>query len=395
MIRKILIGLAVAFIVALVALLAWRLVEVLWPAEETAEAERAPIPVEVATIERRPIELRQIFSGSLESPARFEVAAKIAGRIDSLVVHVADPIDRGAVVAQLDDDELRQELRQAQAELAVADANLQQARSTALLAQRALERRTTLRDRGISSDADFDSAQAEQSAAESAVAVAEAERQQAESAVESAQIRLGFTQVRAGWNQGDQQRVVAERFLQEGDTVSAGDPIVSIVELDPLLAVFFVAERDYGRLAQGQSVTLQTDAYPGRTFEGEIVRVAPIFTPTSRQARVEAEIANVDRLLKPGMFVRVSAVLDRAEQATVVPESAITSRSDQTAVFLLDEAADVVRLQPVQTGISQDGFTEILGDAITGKVVTLGQQLLNDGSPVRVIESSAVAESGR
>ncbi|NIR30343.1 MAG: HlyD family efflux transporter periplasmic adaptor subunit, partial [Gammaproteobacteria bacterium] len=70
------------------------------------------------------------------------------------------------------------------------------------------------------------------------------------------------------------------------------------VELDPITAVFYVTERDYARLKPGQEAALSTDAYPGESFSGRIVRIAPVFRESTRQARVELRVANPDLRLK-------------------------------------------------------------------------------------------------
>ena len=153
----------------------------------------------------------------------------------------------------------------------------------------------------------------DQLAKQAAVKVAEAQVTRAEAAVSTARIRLGYTQVVAAWSGGDDERVVGQRLVEEGDTVAANTPLFSIVELDPITAVIFLTGRDYGRLKPGQLVTLTTDAYPQREFGGAVTRVAPVFQEASRQARAELTVANPQQLLKPGMFVRAAAVLEELE----------------------------------------------------------------------------------
>jgi RND family efflux transporter MFP subunit len=116
--------------------------------------------------------------------------------------------------------------------------------------------------------------------------------------------------------------VVAERFVEEGDTVSANSPLLSVVELDPLQAVIHATERDYGRLTRGQDALLSTDAWPGEIFPARIERVAPVFQENTRQARVELRVENADHRLKPGMFIRATVVLERAADALVGYEGA-------------------------------------------------------------------------
>lgn len=344
-------------------------------------------------MERGAIARRRTFSGTLEAFAEFRVAAKVGGRVESLTVNLADEVQNGAVVATLDSAEYEQDVAQARAELAVAEANLKEARSVKEIGDRSMRRQTTLRDRGIASESQFDTATAEQLAAEASVAVAEAQVQRARSALEAAQIRLGYTQVRATWSQGDPQRIVGERMVEAGDTVAANVPLMLIVELDPILAVLYVAERDYARITAGQRVALRTDAYPGRMFEGQVARVSPVFESASRQARVELTVPNPERLLKPGMFVRAEAVLESVEQATIVPELAVVTRGDRSVVFVLEEGERGVikaRLTPVELGVSDAGRVQVIGEGLTGRVVTLGQQLLDDGSPVLLPEQDDI-----
>jgi multidrug efflux pump subunit AcrA (membrane-fusion protein) len=101
--------------------------------------------------------------------------------------------------------------------------------------------------------------------------------------------------------------VVAERMVDEGSMVAANAPIVTVVDLDPVVVVVFVTEVDYGLLSPGVEVSVTTDAYPDDRFVGTISRIAPVFRTESRQARVEITVANADGRLKPGMFGGLAA----------------------------------------------------------------------------------------
>ncbi|WP_236254571.1 efflux RND transporter periplasmic adaptor subunit [Mucisphaera calidilacus] len=342
------------------------------------------VPVEVARIQRGSIELRRTFTGSLEARSTMAVAAKISGRVASIEVDLADPVTNGAEVVILDDDEEQQALVQAEAELAVAEAGLTEARDALEIAERKMQRQTLLRERGVASEAQMDTVRAEQLAARSRVAVAEAQRERARATLQTARIRLGYTRVMAAWEAGDDRRVVAQRYVEQGDTVAANTTLLTIVELDPIKAVVFVTERDYARLRPGQHVTISTDSYEDRVFTGKVARVSPVFESSSRQARVELLVPNPGRLLKPGMFVRAETILDAAQDATIVPSGALVRRADRPVLFLLDEQAMRVRMSPVETGIESGGRVQILTSDLSGRVVTLGHQLLDDGSSVTV-----------
>jgi RND family efflux transporter MFP subunit len=362
----------------------WMVVDRLRGTNAAGRQGPAPAPVEVAAVEHGPIELRRTFSGTLESPGQFVVAPKIAGRVERLAVDLGDPVTRGQVVAELDDDEYVQSVAQADAELAVAQANLVEARSSLEIAGRELKRVQALHNQGIGSESELDVAKANQLAKQAAVKVAEAQVTRAEAALSAAKIRLGYTRVAATWTGGDNQRVVARRHVEEGDTVAANSPLLTIVELNPITAVIHLTGKDYGRLKPGLPVTLTTDAYPAEKFAGEVTRVAPVFQQASRQARAEVTVANPQQRLKPGMFVRAEAVLDRVEDATIVPLASLTTRAGQSGVFVINGDGKSVAWQSVQVAIAEGERVQVVGDGITGRVVTLGQQLLDNGSPITI-----------
>jgi RND family efflux transporter MFP subunit len=346
-----------------------------------------PIPVGVAPIRRGPIELRRTFVGALEAPAAFAVAPKVGGRIKRLELDLGDPVPRGRVVAWLDDDEFVQSVAQAEADLAVANASVVEAESALAIAVRALQRVETLRERGVASDQQLDVARADEQAKRARRSVAEAQVKRAEAALEAARIRLSYTKVTADWTGGDDERVVAERHAEPGDNLAANAPILTVVELDPLHAALSVTERDFARLRPGQTATLTTDAYPDETFRGTIVRIAPVFREATRQARVELTVPNSGQRLKPGLFVRASLVLDRIEEATLVPDAALTSRDDRPGVFVVSEDGGTVTWHEVIVGIREGERVQVEGLPASGRVVTLGQHLVDDGSRVSVTDS--------
>ena len=384
------VGLAVVVLLGLAgAVVAKVLTPQAGPGGRSAGVQAAPVDAEA--IEHGPIEHRRVFSGSLEASARTTIAPKVGGRIVTLSLDIADPIRRGEVDATLDREESEQLVTQAEADLALAKAGLAEAQSTASNAEEEFKRLDALHADSIVSDSELDAARAQHLATAAAVEVAQARVSRAESELQAARIRLAYTDVRAEWDAGDDERVVAERHAEEGDTVTAGSPILTIVELDPIDAVIFVTESDYARLGPGQRVSLTTDAYPGRTWEGEVSRIAPVFRQGSRQARVEVRVANPDASLKPGMFVRVEAVLGRVEDATIVPESALTVREGQDVVFVVSGDGRTAKMTPVTVGIRDGQRVQVTGEGLVGRVVTLGQQLLGDGSAISLPDDATNA----
>lgn len=347
-------------------------------------AGAGPVPVEVAAIERGPIEHSRTFTGTLDPKAEFVVAPKVSGRIEQLDVELADMVTRGQRVAKLDDEEYVQSVAQAEAEFAVAMANFAEAEKLLNIAERELQRLEKLSKRGVASESQRDTAKADQLAKQARVEVTRAEVSRSKAALEAARIRLGYTNVTAGWRGGNDQRVVAERYVDEGQTVAANAPLLRIVELNPITAVFSVTERDYTLLRPGQTVTLRTDAHPGEVFEGRIARIAPVFRESTRQARVEVGVDNPELRLKPGMFVRTTVVLQRVEDATIVPEQALVRRNGRDGVFVITDDGKSVSWREVEVGFRQGSRVQVTGDGLKTQVVTLGQQLLDDKSAVSV-----------
>jgi RND family efflux transporter MFP subunit len=353
------------------------------------------VPVEVAQIQRGPIALQRTFSGELEALAEFVVAPKVSGRVERVIVNIADSVKRGQVVAELDNDEYVQAVAQAQADLLVARANQSGAKSALEIAHREFKRTESLLKRGIASDSEFDVATQEQLAKQAQLKVAAALVTKAESSLETANIRLGYTKVTAGWTGGGEHRVVAERYVDEGQTVAANAPLLLIVELHPIIGVVHVTERDYARLKPGQLVSIKTDAYPGKQFTGRIERIAPIFRKSTRQARIEMTIDNPQHRLKPGMFIRTTIVLTQVSDATIIPQQALTIRDDRSGVFIVSEDGQSVVWREVKVGIREGDRVQVQGQGLSGRVVTLGQQLVKDGSAITIPDVQGESAAGR
>lgn len=379
-----------AVVLLIASLLGWFVLRAR-SAETTARpaAERATTAVEVRAVESGVLRDVRQFTGTLESSARFTVATKVGGLVQTVLVDLGDRIEPGQIIARIDDAELVQAVAQAEADLAVRRAELARARSDFSLAQRDFERGEQLRERGIAAESQLDEIAARQGSAQASMQLAEAQVARAESSLVLRRIELGYAQVTATWTENAVYGSVAERYQDPGNTVEANAPVVSVVSLDPLKAVVTVTERDYAGLRIGQSAELTTDAAPGRTFEAVIQRIAPVFSETSRQARIELTVPNAENLLRPGMFARVRVVLAEAEAPAIVPLDALARRDGRDVVFVLDDAGETVRMVEITRGITESGRVQITDPQISGRVVTLGQQLLQDGSRVRVVESGA------
>lgn len=358
------------------------------------QEETLTIPVEVAPVQTRTLYDTRQFSGTLRSSAQYIIAPKVSGQLEGLVADIGDTVEKGQLVAWISDQEFVQNVAQANAQLEVAKARLNEARSSLDSARREFNRIDRLRDQRVASESEYDAALSRLRSAEAGVKVAEAQVQQAEASLKTAEIQLSYTRIHADWRGEDQVRVVGQRFVSEGNNVRAFEPMLSVLALDPLTAVVQVTQDDYPRLSPGQPVEITTDAFPDRTFKAEVARIAPEFNEASRQAQVEMRVPNDDRLLKPGMFINARLVFDKIEGATVVPYEALVQRENRQSVFVV-EGTDGdqlrARLVPVEVGLREGDLVQIVKPEISGRVVSLGQHMLDDGSPIRIPEQKRQA----
>jgi len=366
------------------AVLAWQIVVRITGGGAPAGGPRgAAVAVEIASVARGGIRDIGTFSGSLIPKSYFTVVPKISGRIKELYVDIGDRLTRGQLVAVLEDEEYQQQVIQADADLGVAKANLEEASSSQELAQKELERARTLHGRGILSDSELEAAQSSYATRDARFKVARAQLANQQAALETARVRLSYTRIRAAWESGGDVRFVGERFVNPGAMLSSNTAVLSVIELQPITAVIHVTEKDYFRLKPEQPVLLTSGAFAGREFRGRVARVAPLLKETSREARVEVDIDNADGVLKPGMFVNARIEFASKTDATIVPTSAVVNRGALQGLFLADLEAKKAVFQPATVGIIEGDRAEIVEPAgLTGYVVTLGHHLLENGTPL-------------
>ncbi len=356
------------------------------------ERKNVPVAVEVAPVQQATVQDIGRYSGSLYPHAAFVIAPKIGGRLEKIWVNIGDELQNSQLIAVLDDAEYKQQVSQAGAELEVAQANLLEQENALENAKREHERAVALREKKIASESQLDASLSDLKAQEAKLKVAFARVAQSEAAMRVAKVRLEYTQIHVPSNNRAGYRVVGERFVDEGAMLAANTPIVSIIDIGTLIAAIHVVEQDYAKINIGQEAAISTDAFPDRSFSGKVLRIAPILKEKSREARIEIEIPNPQKILKPGMFVRAQIQFEKHENATVVPTAAIIKRDNLQGVFLVDPEGKTARFVAVTPGIVDSKITEIRTPVLSGSVVVLGQHLLEDGASI-IIPDKQVTEN--
>src|SRR5688572_390412 len=226
----------------------------------------------------------------------------------------------------------------------------------------------------------IDTARAAYESSRSAVGVVRAAVANAQTLVDAAQKALSDTNVLAPIS-----GYVAERTADVGEFISPNTPnakIATIVRTSTLRVRIDVAEQDIGKVATGQGVSVQTSAWPDRNFAGTVVRLSPSLNATARTLTVEAEIQNVDGLLKPGQFATVRITQSKPEPAVMVPVRAVKTVGDTNSIFVVKDG--IARETFVQLGLLEGDQIQVKSGVLEGDLVVVSDlSQLSDGVFVR------------
>jgi RND family efflux transporter MFP subunit len=387
-------------------------------------AGRPPMPVEFATARRAALTERVLIVGNLIGAATVQAVPKINGRLQSVDVQLGDQVRHGQVIAKVEDREIQEQVRQAEAAYRVGEATIRQREADLKLAQTNLERNKSLLDRQLLPRQTYDDTEARHQAAVAQLDLARAQFEQAKARLDELKINLANTAIVSSVD-----GFVAKRFLDPGATVSPNVPVASLVDIRTVRMVANLVEKDLKRVAVGTHAEVDVDAFPGETFTGRVSRVAPVFDPSTRTAEMEIEVPNTNFRLKPGMYARVQLTVATRSNAITVPSNAIVRLDGKTGVFTAQgrsagatgngtaptsdhnpqgdpktvgssganpDGADktmAVKFLPVETGIRDGENVEVLSGLSDGlRVITTGAGALKDGD--RVVPSTT-SESGR
>jgi membrane fusion protein (multidrug efflux system) len=179
--------------------------------------------------------------------------------------------------------------------------------------------------------------------------------------------------------------IVKTVMTQVGATVGPAAPLFQIVDMDNVEVILNVPEKKIAQVKRGQSAMLYFVAYPGRTFSGNIYKLSPVVDEMSRTLEARILVRNPGYLLKPGMFAEARIVLREVDSALVIPVAALLDREEGRVIYTVrDDAAR--RILPQLHFI--EGQWAVVSDGIEAgdQVVVVGQQNLNDGDPVTIVE---------
>jgi len=335
--------------------------------EETSSS--AVAEVTLTHITRANISSTLAVSGTVASlPNRdVRVSAQVAGRVARMMVAEGDHVQEGQELAKLDDRPYQDQLQQAEASVAQAKANLENARLNRA-------RNEDLFKRGIAARKDLEDSRTQQS-------VAEATLQQTQAALELARLQLTRTEVRSPL-----AGTVVKRLISGGEQVdgTAAQPLFEVANTSEVELFGNVPALYLNMIRVGQRLSISTDAFPGRTFTGRVVAISPAVDPSTNVGLVRIRIANQAGLLRLGMFLTARLPLETHANALVVPPQAVYRGSDgQPRIFRAQ--GDTAEAVPVKLGIETQELVELLSGGQAGdSVIFTGGYGLGDHAKIKV-----------
>ncbi|WP_372948705.1 efflux RND transporter periplasmic adaptor subunit [Mariniphaga sp.] len=302
----------------------------------------------------------QTVARSVEYPATLEPYEEVhlvpasPGRIEGIFAEVGDQVSSGKLLVQMD----RTQLHQAEVQLKNLEVDFR--------------RLDTLAKYGSVPQQQYDQLKTQYEVAKSNV----------EFLKENTQLLAPFSGVISG------------RYFEPGEMYS-GAPntqagkaaVLSLVQINQLKALVPLSEKYFPQVKTGMETKIKVDIYPDRNFTGRIERIHPTIDATNRTFHAELKISNSERLLRPGMFARVTLDLDK-EEAILMPSIAVLKMQGSNDRYLFVEENGIARRVAVTIGKRYDDSIEVFSDDLEpgDKVIISGQARLLDGVPVKVIQ---------
>ena len=309
---------------------------------QTAEVRLPNVAIMAASYKDVP--QSDVYTANVEAYAKNNIAPQSASRIQKIYVEVGDFVRAGQIVAKMDEVSLNQ------SKLSMANDSLEYSRIKKLYEQ------------GGVSKSDFDAMELKYNVT----------RSQYQNLLENTILRSPVS------------GVITARNYDQGD-MYGGSPIYVVEQITPVKLFVGISEMDYTRVKKNDTVTLTADALPGKTFTGRIARIYPTIDAATHTFTAEVNVANSDRLLRPGMYARVTVNFG-SNHSIVVPDDCVVKQqgSGVRSVFVL-QADNTVKEAVVTLGRHFGTEYEILSGISEGdNVVVKGQASLKNGSKVNV-----------
>ncbi|MEP6742545.1 MAG: efflux RND transporter periplasmic adaptor subunit [bacterium] len=359
--------------------------------------------VKTARVEETPFGETVTANGTLAAYDQSTAGVKVAGRLRTISVDLGSVVRRGQMIAQLESEDYKLRVQQAEAALGQVRARLglspdgsddkvnveqtgtvRQAKAVLDEARLSRERSAKLVEQGVVARSDFDTADSSYKVALSRYqdALEEIRNRQALLAQRRSELSLARQQLADTGVYAPLDGIVQQKRASVGEYLAAGAPVVDIVRMNPLRLQAQVPERDAATVRFGQNVrvTVEGDV---NVYLGQIKRLSPVITEQNRMLMVEADVQN-DGRLRPGSFAKAEIVTNDAKMAVTVPNSSIVTFAGIEKVIVVQNGKALEK--PVTTGRRNGDWTEIVAGVNVGDQVIVDPGNLQSGMAVEVVQ---------
>jgi len=334
-------------------------------------------PVEVAAVMMKTLGEELSVSGTVTAFAEAKVAPRVMGRVSAVYAEVGQRVSQGEILLVVDQTDYMTALKQAEANLSLAEANSIQAGTAYENAKLNHQRNEELYKLGALPVSQLEASKGQLAAAESGYKANQAQIRQCQAVLEKAQSDHSGTEVRAPF-----PGVVARRMADVGEMVSQQGPVFVIIRDDPLLVKVNLPESAVTKVSLDQQVDIYVAA-TGKTYKGTVKSVAPQADETSKAFPTEIRLVGIGPEVRPGMVADLKIRTREVDNALVVPTDSLLDRDGGYGVFVVENG--VAHHRKVTTGLSGQGYTQVPTGLKQGEVVVVrGNHLLVDGMKVRV-----------
>jgi len=317
--------------------------------DDDKKKEPDPVPVEIALVSPRQISSYYYTTATLEPERKVDVLAKITGEITKINVEEGDVVKQGDVLCELEDRGLK---------IALDEARINQEQQ-----EREYERLQSMHEGQLISDKEYSDAKYQYELSKNKFA--------------AASVRFEYTKIRAPFG-----GVVTKRHIELGQNLNVASQVFELVDADPLLIRMYLPENEMADIRVGQKVSVEPDSDPGRSFFGEVVRIAPEVDDRTGTVKVTAETRGI---AIPGSFARIKIITDTRQGILTIPRRGLVSDAGDLYVFVTE--SDSVRKMPVQVGYQDEDHAEVLHGIDEGdSVVVVGVGGLRTGTKIKVLD---------
>ena len=364
-----------------------------------ADAGRPPPSVVVAAVANKAVGRQGRFIGNIQAIQSVELKARVEGFLEQVAFEEGGLVDAGQLLYQIEQDQYKAALASAEGQVAAAKADADSAAAALEDKQGDYDRQAALIKKGDTSQTMFDQAKAQRDEAKANVEKAAASEQQAAAALETAKINLGYTTVKSPIT----GRIGATSYTQGNLVGPNSGTLATVVQLDPIRAVFSIPSRDFVRMMSRIRDT-SIEAYKakfrpelilptGERYDhtGKIAFANNQVNPSTGTVAIYADFPNPNRILLPGQFV--TAVVSTTETASmpVVPAAALQRTREGEQVYVVG-SDNRVELRKIKTAAKTDGGYAVESGLTEGELVIVsGTQKVQPGMVVAPSRQSGEA----